>query len=219
MRLHNTFDTRNRAELPKHCNCKPFQHQSTSSYTGWVLCFSHWLDVWTSHESSKFPKWTHRIAEINKNFTIGVSGGPKCWCTVLKRGCKNIYWLCRDVSYSPFGVHWALGWTWCYGKAGYGWRLINFCLIYLILEPYFPSFFLSLSRRKSVTWITAVSCVNSFAQKLRGQNHLKSWGPVLSFSSQTLHGSGKVAVNQYPHQEIRNDIWRQYKAGGNFLRK
>lgn len=39
------------------------------------LCFSDWLGVWISHESSKFPKQTCGAAEINENFTIGVTRG------------------------------------------------------------------------------------------------------------------------------------------------
>lgn len=78
----------------------------------------------------------------------------------------------------------------------------------LMTETDFPIFFslkssfLSLSRSK----LTAVSCLNTFTQNLRGASHHKSWGLVLPFPSQTSDRSGKVAVNQHPHQEILNGI-------------
>lgn len=66
-------------------------------------------------------------------------------------------------------------------------RWMNFCFMYLMVEPDFPfffllnNFFLSLSRSK----LTAMGCVNVFAQKLRGASHHESWGLVLPFPSQT----------------------------------
>lgn len=52
------------------------------------FCFSHWLGEWTSHESSKFPKWTHGAAEINENFNIGVSGGLSAGIQFWKGGVR-----------------------------------------------------------------------------------------------------------------------------------
>lgn len=146
------------------------------------FCFSHWLGARTSHESSKFLNWTRGTAEINENFTIVVSGGQNAGAQLWKGGVK-IFTDFGDISHSLFGVHLALGWTWCHGRVGCFWRLMNSCLMYLILEPDFPSYsekyVLSLWRRKPVTQITAVICVNTFAPNLRGQRHLKSWGSVL----------------------------------------
>jgi len=103
---------------------------------------------------------------------------------VLKTVCKNIYWLCRDVGHLLIAVRFTLEWTWCYRKAGYVWRLTNSCFMDLMLEPRSPGlfwkFFLSLLRRESMIWIIAVCCVNIFAQKLGGQNHLWSWDPKVN---------------------------------------
>lgn len=50
--------------------------------------FSRWLGVWTSHESSKFPKWSCGAAEISENFTIGVTGGQNAGVQFWKGGVR-----------------------------------------------------------------------------------------------------------------------------------
>lgn len=163
---------------------------------------------------------------------------------LLSLGAKNLvysfekgiweYLLTWQGLESSIGARFALGWAWCYGKAGYLWRLIDSCFTDIMLELGFPSFFwksfLSLTRRKSMTWIIAVCYVNTFAQKLGDQNHLWVWWfSLLSFPRQTLHGSGKAAVkyirrtwivtdgNTEPQGKLlRNFSWEQVSSHRKF---
>lgn len=59
---------------------------------------------------------------------------------------------------------------------------------------FFFKSFLSLSRRKSVTWIISVGCVNTFAQELRGQITLRAGAWYCHSLARIYMGLGKLLL-------------------------